>query len=329
MLADINSLPRTAASTAMRLVHVTCCVCDSDDATPLGVGEDFEYRTCEDSFLAVRCNCCGLIYLNPRPAVDEAARIYPSSYHAFEFTPSRYRAVYEIRRRLEAARLLRWCRGLPLDAHIVDVGCGDGFHLQILADYGPSGYVLEGIDTDPRAVAAARERGLTAHQGFIEQLDIAALQFDLALLIQTIEHVENPQLLLTAIRRILRPGGKLVIVTDNSDSMDRKLFGGRYWGGYHFPRHWNLFNKTTMALLAVRSGFEIEKIGTQISPVNWVYSLRNALVDFAAPRWMRELFSLKSVASLAAFTFVNAFEQAMGNGALLCAILHRPEQPRQ
>jgi SAM-dependent methyltransferase len=328
MLADIRSAPRAALSAAtpppLELVHVSCCVCDSDDATPIAVGEDFEYRTSQDSFLAMRCKRCGLIYLNPRPAVDELARIYPSNYHAFEFTPERFGFVYGVRRRLEAMRVLGYCRGVPIAARIIDVGCGDGFHLKLLADYGPSSYTLEGIDPDARAVEAANRSGLTVHHGTIESLDLKPGRYDLALLIQTIEHVSDPPALLRGIRRILRPGGKLVIVTDNTDSLDRKLFEGRHWGGYHFPRHWNLFNSTSLRRLASRTGLSVERMTTIVSPVNWVYSVRNALVDYGAAHWLCEQFSLSSAGSLGLFTLVNSLERVLGNGALLCATLSRP-----
>jgi SAM-dependent methyltransferase len=329
MLADIRSAPRAAVSpvttTPLKLTHVSCCVCDSDDATPLAVGEDFEYRTSQDSFLAMRCRHCGLIYLNPRPTVEQLDRIYPSNYHAFEFTPARFGFVYGVRRRLEARRVLGYCHGTPDKARVIDVGCGDGFHLKLLADYGPSGYTLEGVDPDARAVEAARRNGLDVHHGTIETLDLGTGRYDLALLIQTIEHVADPPSLLRGIRRILRPGGKLVIVTDNTDSLDRKLFEGRHWGGYHFPRHWNLFNGESLQRLASRCGLSVERMTTIVSPVNWVYSIRNALVDYGAPRWLCERFSLNSVGSLALFTLFNSLERAVGNGALLCATLSRPE----
>jgi hypothetical protein len=41
-----------------------------------------------------------------------------------------------------------------------------------------------------------------------------------------------------------------VIVTDNTDALDFKIFKGGYWGGYHFPRHWNLFNRKSLTKLA-------------------------------------------------------------------------------
>src|SRR6202040_2799794 len=127
--------------------------------------------------------------------------------------------VYRVRRTLEARRAMQWCRGLPSDARILDVGCGDGFHLRLLRDFGPAGWSLEGVDASPRAVEAARRAGLTVHQGTVETVSLPEAHYDLVLLIATIEHVDDPPGVLRAVRRLLRPGGRVVIVTDNTDTL--------------------------------------------------------------------------------------------------------------
>ena len=70
---------------SLKLVHIECCICKTDDARPVGVGEDFEYRTSADTFLAMQCRRCGLVYLNPRPDVSEFETIYPENYHSHIF----------------------------------------------------------------------------------------------------------------------------------------------------------------------------------------------------------------------------------------------------
>ena len=85
-----------------------------------------------------------------------------------------------------------------------------------------------------------------------------------------------------------------MIVTDNTGSLDFRLACRRYWGGYHFPRHWNLFNERSLRLLAAKTGFEVGVVrDDRVSPVNWTYSVRNALDDWDAPRWLVDQFSLE------------------------------------
>lgn len=311
---------------ALRVEPARCCVCGSDAADVVGEGEDFEYHTCADTFTAVRCRTCGLVYLNPRPALDELPRIYPADYHAFDFSPAEYGVVFRVRERLEARRVLGWCRGLAPDARILDIGCGDGFHLRLLRDFGSASWRLEGVDSDVRAAAAAERSGLTVHHGFVAQLPLPAASYDLILLIMTIEHVADPADVLTTARRLLRPGGRVVVITDNTGSLDCTLARGRYWGGYHFPRHWSLFSPVTMRQLASNSGFEVLRLTTVMSPVNWVYTIRNWLVDHRAPSWIVERFSLKTPVSLAVFTVVDQLCAFAGRGAILRAELRRPHE---
>lgn len=312
------------ASEPITLEHVPCCICGAVDGAPVGVGEDFEYHTSAQSFLAVRCPSCDLIYLDPRPSLASLPVIYPDDYHAFMFDEEQFGIVHKVRSRLEARRLLRAGRGLPADAHVLDVGCGDGFHLDLLRKHGPSGWFLHGVDTDERAAAAAGRRGLDVEVGSVEQSRIAPGSIDLALCIQTIEHVADPVTVLRSIGNLLKPGGRLYLITDNTGSPDFRLTKGRHWGGYHFPRHWNLFNKASLRKLAEASGMEVITLSTTTSPVNWTYSVRNMLVDWNAPSWLVNRFSLKAAPALAVFTAFDTMFTLIGRGALLRAILGRP-----
>lgn len=279
------------ASDALKLVSAKCDLCDVDDGVPMAVGEDFEYRTSPDSFLMMRCRRCESLYMNPRPAESEFPRIYPDNYHAFNFSQDDFGVIHHIRRRLEAQRLLRWCRGLGDEAKILDVGCGDGFHLLLLREFGRKSWQLHGVDVDRRAVDRARGAGLSVYEGTIESMPRHD-PVDLALMIMTIEHLSSPLTTLRAVADHLRPGGRLVIVTDNVGSPDFKWFGGRHWGGYHFPRHLHLYDARTLALTIKAAGLQVAGIKTAVSPVNWVYSLRNWIVDWGGPTWLANRFSL-------------------------------------
>ncbi len=315
---------RSDGTAPLAMARVKCCVCEVDDARPIAVGEDFEYRTSPDTFLAVQCNGCGLVYLSPRPAVSELDRIYPRDYHAYDFSAERFGFIYRVRQRLEAKRLLSACKGLGADARIIDVGCGDGFHLRLLRDFGRPTWRLEGVEPSDLAAKAGMNEGLEIHQGMVQELNLPQSRYDLALMIATIEHVDHPSEVLAAVRSLLKPGGRIVIVTDNTDTLDFNLSKARHWGGYHFPRHWNLFNPTNLRLLAQKVDLEVVQLTTIVSPVNWVYSIRNALVDWNAPQWLIAQFSLQSPLSLGVFTLFDMLHQAMGRGALMRIVLKRP-----
>jgi len=318
----LESLVENTAS--LQLEEVSCCMCGQSDAEPIAVGEDFEYHSSPETFLAFFCRRCSLVYLSPRPTADSLPCIYPANYHAFNFSAEEFGLSYKVRSWLETRRLRGPCRDLSATARILDVGCGDGFHLRLLRQLGPSSWQLEGVDADARAVEAARASGLVVHPGDVQDVDLLLSSYDLALLIMTVEHLADPLRTLLRIRELLRPGGRLMVITDNTATVDFKLFRRRHWGGYHFPRHWNLFDSKSLRALFGRAGLEVEELTTMVSPVNWVYSIRNLLVDWKAPEWLVERFSLSSSVSLGVFTIFDLCWMLMGRGAILRAIARRP-----
>lgn len=306
------------------MVPAACCVCDQRDAEPVGVGEDFELRTSPDTFLVMQCKRCGVVYLDRRPAPAERSVIYPEGCRGTD-GGSDAGLVARIRNRRDARRLLSACRDLPSHAAILIVGCGDGLPIQPLRDFGAPTWQLEGIDTDPRAAEAGPRAGI--HCDPIDACGLQANHYDLAILLQTIQQVENPRRLLEQIRALLRPGGRLMLVTSNTGTLDFRLFKGSHWGGYHFPRRWYLFDRAALIRLAIAAGFAVDSVTTIASPDDWIASVRNALDDWQAPSWLQRRFTRSSPAAFVFFTALDTLHQWAGRGAQLRAMLRKPAGP--
>jgi SAM-dependent methyltransferase len=91
---------------------------------------------------------------------------------------------------------------------ILDVGCGTGANLKMLARYGQA----EGVDISQQAVAFCRERGLESVKlGALEQLPYEDESFDLVTALDVIEHLDDDVAGLREIRRVLRPGGFVLV----------------------------------------------------------------------------------------------------------------------
>jgi len=76
--------------------------------------------------------------------------------------------------------------------------------------------------------------------------------------------------------------------------------------------------------LRAKAGFDVASFETMVSPVNWTYSVRNALEDLNAPTWVVNQFSLSTPVTLGIFTAFDAVHTAFGRGALLRVVLRRP-----
>ena len=148
--------------------------------------------------------------------------------------------------------------GPTKSSSLLDVGCGGGDFIAMMQDLG---WTVAGVETDTIATERARTRGLDVHQGQLEGAGFDALSFDAITMAHVVEHVHDPSRLLTECRRILKPGGTVVITTPNSSSWGHRHFG-KDWLPLDPPRHLHLFNLQNMQRLLESADLRPQKVAT-------------------------------------------------------------------
>ena len=104
---------------------------------------------------------------------------------------------------------------LDADDHtIVDLGCGEGIALEMAVKMLPDADVY-GVDYLEENIEICARHGLRAVRGDLYDLDIPGGSVDAALLQEVIEHLHEPGAAVAEIHRVLRPGGKLIVVFPN------------------------------------------------------------------------------------------------------------------
>lgn len=271
-----------------------CLACGSADVAHWATARDVEYASTADSFDYVRCGECGALSIAEVPS-GRLGEIYPDSYYSFSggaLSPVERVKQWLDRRMFK--KLLRGIAGETLAA--LDVGGGTGWLLSQARAVELRLTRTAVVDLDASAKAGAEAAGHDFHLGRIEDFR-SNERFDLILLLNLIEHVENPVAVLAAMRGLLAPGGRILVKTPNHDSFDARLFRHKSWGGYHCPRHWVIFTPESFARAATAAGLGIERTAlTQGAPF-WAVSVLEALsrrgwakVDRARPMCRHPLF---------------------------------------
>ena len=120
------------------------------------------------------------------------------------------------RARRQARMLAGMLRDVTGPAVIVDLGCGDGSALAIAAEHNPA-HRFAGIDWSGDALRQAQAAGLTVLRASVSgaSLPVADGAADVVIMSELIEHLVDPDGAVAEARRILRPGGSLLLSTPN------------------------------------------------------------------------------------------------------------------
>jgi 2-polyprenyl-3-methyl-5-hydroxy-6-metoxy-1,4-benzoquinol methylase len=211
------------------------------------------YLFSTSDYRVVRCDDCGLVFLNPQPSDDELARIYGANYFLGSDSETGRQAVSEIKQataRLYLSEIRRY-RG-PESGRLIEIGCGDGDFL-VLAE--ADGWRVTGIEYSPAACEKARQRLKNGEvlNGELQSAGMAAEQFDLCVISDVLEHVRSPFDFLREIHRVLKPGGTLFIATPAIDSWSARFLRQK-WMEFK-AEHLTYFDHQTLQTVLFKSGF--------------------------------------------------------------------------
>jgi len=268
----------------LELEDVSCCICGYRGGRIVAEGIDFEYNSCSNLFTFKQCSNCGLWYLTPRPKKQDFDLIYPSNYYAYikdqwkKMTLTNL--VWGRLEKYKIEKLIRRFVKQPEKAHIFELGCGSGRFLHLLRKYLPKGCKISAVDINEAAVRlAAQIENINVYQGYFEKIYIEPESLDIIFAQQLIEHVPDPVAVLKKAYSSLKPGGVIILETPNVKGFDRRFFSKRYWGGYHFPRHFNLFSPDTLSRLCKQCGFSETYYYRLISASFWITTIRNVFSE--------------------------------------------------
>lgn len=205
-----------------------------------------------------RCMNCGFLFRNPTYTAAGLERAYNSggylSFLTGEYSRERtqlYGYIFDL---------------LNVDSRtqgfhrkrVLDIGCGFGLLLNFMKSRGWDPY---GVDFAADSIAhGQKELGLkNIRVGNLEHDSFEENYFDMVTLVSVMAHLDTPMDMLARIRRVLRPGGLLLIWTVNADGFWHKNLYER-WGGFS-TNHLIFFNQESMRNALSKAGFSSVDFG--------------------------------------------------------------------
>ena len=240
----------------------------------------------------VRCarEACGMLWLDPMPVEADLIKAY-ATYHthsrrsrgAAELALSALNATCKLASRLldlstglgrQRRQLRTMFIGSAPPGKLLEVGSGSGRFLDRMRR---AGWQVQGTDFDLAVAHRVRDKyGLQIDVGDLAGLRYPAGAYDVVAMSQVIEHVHDPLALLRECRRVLRPGGRMVLSTPNAAGLAHRRYG-RCWRGLEPPRHLHIFTPSALAECAHAGGLKVEMMRTLSAESAGIYRASDAI----------------------------------------------------
>lgn len=136
---------------------------------------------------------------------------------------------------------------------VLDIGCGLGFLLKNIDNK----HTKVGVEVSKFACDFASEHARIYNTPF-EEIDFVQEKYDIIIAHHVIEHVEDPEMFLEKIKKVMAPNGRLILATPDFKSVCAKLFGQNY-RMLHDKTHRSLFSFASLKQMLQDFGFEIIK----------------------------------------------------------------------
>jgi SAM-dependent methyltransferase len=235
-------------------VLVACPACGGWATKNYGEKAGFDYAECLE---------CGTVYTNPRPSLALLHEFYSGSQNYDYWNTFVFPATEGARRerifRPRAQRVADYCRRFGLSGGVLlEVGAAFGTFCEEMRTLEVFDRIIA-LEPTPGLAATCRQRGFEVRECFVEQVQDEALA-DVAAAFEVIEHLFAPGDFVRSCRRLLKPGGIMVLTCPNVRGFDVATL--RTLSGTFQHTHLNYFHPESLALLARNCGLNVLDVQT-------------------------------------------------------------------
>lgn len=218
-------------------------------------------------FKLLKCSSCQIIFVDPFPSASLQKEANRELYGRQMVQKEYWEKLPQLKKR--AKKMVAELQKFKKTGKLLDIGCGFGLFLKMAKE---AGFKVYGVEMEKEAVKTAQEKfGLkNIYQKNVKEIGFPERYFDVITLFDILEHLENPEVILKELKKLLKPNGVLVIQSPNIESFMFKLTKEK-WNWLLFPNHLYHFTPKSLTLLLKHSGFKIvfRKTFDDISEFNY------------------------------------------------------------
>lgn len=147
--------------------------------------------------------------------------------------------------------------------NLIDIGSSIGILVRMAKDLG---WKAVGIDLDKNAVEVGKKKfGIDLRHTSLEKAGFKKGEFDVVVMSHVLEHILDPDSVLTEALRVLKKDGLLVVQVPNIEGLPVKVqnWRGDVWYGYWPTQHIWHFTPKTLRMILEKNGFKIVKVDTR------------------------------------------------------------------
>jgi 2-polyprenyl-3-methyl-5-hydroxy-6-metoxy-1,4-benzoquinol methylase len=139
----------------------------------------------------------------------------------------------------------------------IDIGAADGAFLAKLATERPS-LTLAAVEPDKETVGSRKALNLQGDYDSLDAARDAGAQADIAMMFHVFEHIDDPKAFIEQLRRILRPGGKIVIEVPSLDDPLLSLYRSKAYETFYFQRqHPFVYSRRSLERVLTTCGLRV------------------------------------------------------------------------
>ena len=174
----------------------------------------FEYWYQHEPFPGCRCNDCDLVFLSVQPDRETFDEMYGEHYFESDYRCGSAPAAYfstEAPFALEAASALKLVRELTAKTtgRLLEIGCAGGWFLKAARE---AGWKVKGVEISREATEFAQTKlGLEVFCGSLSEAAFPPQSFDVVYMADVLEHIPDPVSFAIELRRIIAPGGYVIV----------------------------------------------------------------------------------------------------------------------